>query len=143
MDLTPSSILGALRNLAAIPTKLSQLTNDTNFTTPTAVNNQVNSQTVPRYAKAHMTDASGNLSVTWPAGRFNKIPIMPDPTIVVSDTAYVYKATVTACTLTGCTIKVTRQTNQVASLTGLTALNLNVPIAAPMQVNVFAIQETD
>ena len=136
MDLTPKSILGALANQI---TKLSQLTNDTKFTTAEAVNNTV----VPRYAKTHTTDNSGNLTVLWPANRFSDVPIMPDPTIVVSDSTYVYKATVTECTLTGCKIKVTRQTNTIASLLGLTALNLNVPITTPMKVNVFAIQQTD
>lgn len=144
MDLTPSSILGALRNLAAIPTKLSQLTNDTNYQTAQTINSTV----VPRYAKQHVTtNTSGNsfdtLNVTWPVGRFSSAPIMPDPTVVTSSTTQVYKAVVTSCTATGCTIKLTQQPMVVNNLLGLTSLSLQTPVTSSLTVNVFAIQQTD
>lgn len=138
MDLTPRSIFGGLMALL-IPTKVSQLTNDTGFQTSQSINNTV----VPRYAKNHTTDASGNLAVTFPKDRFSSVPCMPDPTVIINDTTYVYKAQVTAKSATGCTIKVTRQNVQVQNLLGLSALNLNVPITAAVSVDVFAIQQTD
>lgn len=133
MDLTPSSIFGSLIR------KLSQLTNDTGFADATMINSTI----VPRYAKQHVTPAGtpDSLTVTWPAGRFTSIPIMPDPTVVITDANYLYKAQVTACTLTGCTIKVTRQA--VALTISLGTLTLNPPITASVTVNVFAIQQTD
>lgn len=138
MDLTPKSVLGGL--LAVLmPTKVSQLQNDSGFQTSATINSTV----VPRYAKNHMTDAAGNLSVTFPAGRFSAVPCMPDPTVVINDANFVYKAVVTAKSATGCTIKVTRQNVSVANLLGLTTLNLNVAITAPVSVDVFAIQQTD
>lgn len=144
MDLTPSSILGALRNLAAIPTKLSQLVNDSNYQTAQTINSTV----VPRYAKQHVTTNTGGnsfdtLNVTWPSGRFSSAPIMPDPTVVTNSTTQVYKAVVTSCTSTGCTIKLTQQPMVVNNLLGLTSLSLQTPVTSSLTVNVFAIQQTD
>lgn len=138
MDLTPKSVLGGIMALL-VPTKLSQLQNDSGYQTQATINNTV----VPRYAKNHTTDAAGNLVVTFPAGRFNAVPCMPDPTVVINDSSYVYKAQVTAKSATGCTIKVTRQNVTIANLLGLTTLNLNVAITAAVSVDVFAIQQTD
>lgn len=133
MDLTPGSIFGSLVR------KLSQLTNDTGFVDT----NTINSTVVPRYAKQHMTPAGtpDTLTVTWPVGRFATVPIMPDPTVVNNDANFVYKARVTACDLTGCTIKVTRQSVSLTIVLGL--LSLNAAITTPVAVNVFAIQQTD
>lgn len=133
MDMTPTSIFGSLIR------KLSQLTNDAGFVDTTMINSTV----VPRYAKQHTTLAGtpDTLTVTWPAGRFNAVPIMPDPTVVSSDAVYVYKARVTACDATGCTIKITRQNISLTVVLGLLALN--APITTPVVVNVFAIQQTD
>lgn len=138
MDMRPSSIFGGILS-KLIPTKLSQLSNDLSFQTAASINSNV----VPRYAKNHSTDAAGNLTITFPVGRFSAVPCMPDPTVVINDTTYVYKAQVTAKSATSCTIKVTRQNVTVQSLLGLTALNLNIPITAPVSVDVFAIQQTD
>lgn len=139
MEMKPGSIFGGLFGKLFIPTKLSQLANDVSFQTASSINSSV----VPRYAKNHSTDAAGNLVITFPAGRFSAVPCMPDPTVVINDPAYVYKAQVLSKSATGCTIKVTRQNVTVQSLLGLTALNLNVPITAPVSVDVFAIQQTD
>lgn len=133
MDLTPKSIFGQ------IISKLSQLTNDAGYADAGMINGTI----VPRYAKQHTTSAGSPdvLTVVWPAGRFTSVPIMPDPTVVITDANFLYKAQVTACTLTGCTIKITRQA---VSLTiSLGALTLNPPVTSPVQVNVFAIQQTD
>lgn len=133
MNLNPGKFFGA------VITKLSQLTNDAGFATPATINSTV----VPRYAKQHMTSAGtpDTLTISWPSGRFNDVPIMPDPTVVTSDTSYVYKARVTACDASGCTIKVTRQSVNVTIALGL--LTLNPPITSPVAINVFAIQQTD
>lgn len=138
MDVTPKSIFGGLMSLL-IPTKVSQLENDSSYQTPQMINSTV----VPRYAKQHTTTAGAPdmLNVTWPAGRFNSVPIMPDPTVVSSDATYVYKARVTACDINGCTIKVTRQNVSLTVVLGLLALN--APITSPVAINVFAIQQTD
>lgn len=138
MDVNPKSIFNSLLSVL-MPTKLSQLTNDVGYQTSTTINSTV----VPRYAKNHTTDAAGNLTVTFPSGRFNAVPCMPDPTVVINDATYVYKAQVTSKTATGCTIKVTRQNVTIQNLLGLAALNLNAPITAPVSVDVFAIQQTD
>lgn len=133
MNLTPKSIFGQLIS------KLSQLTNDTGYANAATINSTI----VPRYAKQHTTDAGtpDTLVVTWPAGRFTSVPIMPDPTVVTTDTLYVYKARVTACDINGCTIKVTRQSVSLTIVLGL--LTLNPPITSSVAVNVFAIQQTD
>lgn len=133
MNLNPGKFFGGFL------TKLSQLTNDAGFATPASINSTV----VPRYAKQHMTPAGSpdTLTITWPAGRFTDPPIMPDPTVVTADTSYVYKARVTTCDATGCTIKITRQNVNLTISLGL--LSLNPPITAPVAVNVFAIQQTD
>lgn len=133
MDLTPKSIFGQ------IISRLSQLTNDSGYADASMINTTI----VPRYAKQHTTTGGSPdvLNVTWPVGRFTSIPIMPDPTVVISDSSFLYKAQVTSCTITGCTIKITRQA--VALTISLGALTLNPPITAPVQVNVFAIQQTD
>jgi hypothetical protein len=138
MDVTPKSILGGIMALL-IPTKVSQLTNDTGFQTTQTINATV----VPRYAKQHTTLAGtpDTLVVVWPANRFNSIPIMPDPTVVSADVNFVYKARVMSCDITGCTIKITRQNTTLTVVLGL--LSLNAPITAPVVVNVFAIQPTD
>lgn len=138
MDMTPKSIFGGIMALL-IPTKVSQLENDSSYQTP----NTINASVVPRYAKQHTTTAGApdTLTVTWPVGRFNAIPIMPDPTVVSSDSVYVYKARVTSCDATGCTIKITRQNVSLTVVLGLLALN--APITTPVTVNVFAIQQTD
>lgn len=133
MDLTPKSIFGQ------IISRLSQLTNDSGF----ADAGMINSTIVPRYAKQHTTTVGSPdvLSVAWPVGRFASVPIMPDPTVVISDANFLYKAQVTSCTISGCTIKITRQA--VALSISLGTLTLNPPITSPVQVNVFAIQQTD
>jgi hypothetical protein len=133
MDLTPKSIFGQILS------RLSQLTNDAGFADAGMINNTI----VPRYAKQHATPAGtpDSLTVTWPVGRFTSVPIMPDPTVVITDANFLYKAQVTSCTMTGCTIKITRQA--VALSISLGALTLNPPVTASVQVNVFAIQQTD
>lgn len=133
MDLTPKSIFGQILS------KLSQLTNDAGFADATMINGTI----VPRYAKQHTTAVGSPdlLTVTWPVGRFATVPIMPDPTVVITDANYLYKAQVTSCTLTGCTIKITRQA--VVLTISLGTLTLNPPVTSPVQVNVFAIQQTD
>lgn len=133
METTPKSIFGQLIS------KLSQLTNDSGFADAAAINGTI----VPRYAKQHTTLSGdpSSLTVTWPAGRFTSVPIMPDPTVVITDANFLYKAQVTSCTLTGCTIKVTRQA--VTLSISLGTLTLNPPITLPVLVNVFAIQQTD
>lgn len=138
MDLTPKSIFGGIMAFL-IPTKVSQLENDSSYQTSQTINSTV----VPRYAKQHTTTAGApdTLTVTWPAGRFNAVPIMPDPTVVSNDTSFVYKARVTACDVQGCTIKITRQS--IALTISLGALTLNPAITSPVMVNVFAIQQTD
>lgn len=138
MDLTPKSIFGGIMSLL-IPTKISQLENDTSYQTALMINSTV----VPRYAKQHTTPAGSPsvLTVAWPAGRFNSAPIMPDPTVVNNDANTLYKATVTACDATGCTIKITKQSVNLTISLG--ALTLNPPVTAPVPVNVFAIQQTD
>jgi hypothetical protein len=133
MEPVPKSIFGQLIS------KLSQLTNDKGF----ADANMINGTIVPRYAKQHTTTAGSPsvLTVVWPAGRFTESPIMPDPTVVNNDTTTLYKATVTACDATGCTIKITKQSVNLTISLG--ALTLNPPVTAPVLVNVFAIQQTD
>jgi hypothetical protein len=133
MNITPRSILNQLVS------KLSQLTNDAGFADAAMINSTI----VPRYAKQHATPAGtpDTLSVTWPAGRFTSVPIMPDPTVVTADASFVYKARVTACDINGCTIKVTRQAVSLTIVLGL--LSLNSAITSSVQVNVFAIQQTD
>ncbi len=141
MDMNPKSIFGGLSGILNlfIPTKVSQLENDSSF--QSAAN--INSTVVPRYAKQHTTTAGSPsvLTVVWPVGRFNAPPIMPDPTVVNNDATTLYKATVISCDATGCTIKITKQSVNLTISLG--ALTLNPAVTSPVVVNVFAIQQTD
>ncbi len=65
------------------------------------------------YRNRHTTSASGMLTVTWPAGRFTKPPIVNIQVMVptingVFDTTHMYVANIDSCTATGMTMRVRR-----------------------------------
>lgn len=153
MQLNFRAILNAMGVSTPI-TKVSQLENDVPLATSqqaadaaTDAAKQAVNTGVPRYAKQHTTtNQSGAtfsiLNVVWPKGRFTELPVMPDPTVVTTESNVTYKCTITSCDINGCSIRITRMNNAL-NLLSLGLITVYSDVTAAVKVNVFATQQTD
>lgn len=101
------------------------------------------SPTLPaRYVKRLTTDATGLLTVTFPAGRFSAAPEVFAEAISM-DPGFIYVAQVTATSATGATIQVYRVTMATFNLLGLSAITVASKPTTAQTVSVNAVLSTD